>query len=88
MTKKLDLPILFLAAAAFLAPLIGGQVAVDSLGLAPGADPFVSALMGASETPTLSHAILALLCSAALVTSLLQRRIMQVPNNTVGSLFV
>jgi hypothetical protein len=88
MNKKLDLPLILLAVAGFLAPLIGGQVAVDSIALAPGSDPFISALMGAPETPTMSHAILAVLCTAALVIMMLQRKIMQVPNNTVGGLFV
>ena len=86
MTKKLDLPLILLAIAGFFAPLIGGKVAVDTMGLDRGSNIFVEALKGASETPTLSHAILGALCAAALVLMLLQRKIMQVPNTTVGSL--
>ncbi len=88
MIKKLDIPLVLLAIAGFLAPLIGGQVAVDSLAMTPGSDPWISALMGASETPTLSHAILALLCTSALAVMLLQRKILQVPNNTVSGLLM
>ena len=88
MKNKLDVPLILIAIAAFLAPLIGGQVAVDSMALAPGSDPILSAFVGASETPTLSHAILALLCTSALVVMLLRRKVLQVPNNTVSGLLI
>ena len=86
MTKKIDLPLILLAIAGFLAPLLGGKVAVDTLPLERGSSFLTAGLQGASETPTLSHAILAALCAAALVFMLLQRKIMQVPNNAVGGL--
>lgn len=88
MIKKLDLPLILLAIAGFLAPLIGGHIALDATGLAKGSDPIVSALLGAIETPTLSHGILALLCAVSLIVTLLQRKVMQVPNSTVGSLIL
>ena len=84
MTKKLDLPLILLAIAGFLAPLIGGQVAVDSLALSPGSNAFLTAVQGASETPTLSHALLAILCSTALAILLLRKQVTQVPNATLG----
>jgi len=86
MNKKIDIPLILLAIAGFLAPLIGGQVSVEALAMNPGGDPWINALTGASETPTLSHAILALLCTAALVIMLLQRKILQVPNTTFSGI--
>jgi O-antigen ligase len=88
MTKKLDLPLILLAIAGFLAPLIGGHVAVDAIVMPRSANPWVEAVKGLSDGPTLSHAILAVLVTAAMVVMLLQRKILQVPNNTVSSLFL
>jgi len=88
MTKKIDLPLILLAVAAFLAPLIGGQIATDALSLDPSANSLVMAVLGSPEVPTLSHAILTLLCSIAIIILLWQRKIVQVPNNTVSGLLV
>ncbi len=85
MNKKLDLPLILLAVAAFLTPLIGGQITTDAISMMPGTNSFLIALMGQSETPTLSHAILAALTSSALIIMILQRKILQVPNNIVSS---
>jgi len=88
MTKKIELPLLLLAIAAFLAPLIGGQISVDAVSMTPGGSNILLALIGQPEAPTLSHGILSLLCSGALMIMLWQRKIMQVPNNTVSTLFL
>ncbi len=84
MTKKIDLPLILLAIVAFLAPLIGGQISTDGLGLTPGANLILTALTGGPETPTLSHAFLTSLCAIALIVMLLQRKIMQVPNSLMS----
>lgn len=88
MIKKLDWPLILLAVAGFLSPLIGGQVSVDALSAPQGSDPWLAAITGSSDAPMLSHALLGLLVTAVLVSMLLQRKIVQVPNNTVGTIIV
>ncbi|MDR3689148.1 MAG: O-antigen ligase family protein [Fimbriimonas sp.] len=89
MIKRIDLPLILLALAAFLTPLIGGQIATDAMAFDPGGNALFSAISGALETPILSHSILALLCSASLAIMLFQRKILQVPNNWVsGALLI
>jgi len=61
MIKKLDIPLILLAVAGFLAPLIGGHVAIDAQAISPDSNPFLLACLARSKRPTLSHAILALL---------------------------
>lgn len=88
MTKRLDAAQWLLLIAAFLTPLMAGQLSLDALPLIGGLGSVVGTLVGGPEAPLLSHALLAFLVVASLVTTLLGRRIVQVPNNTVGGLLL
>lgn len=79
-------PLILMAIAAFLAPLLGGYVSVDVLSLEPGYAPTMRAIFGGGETPILSHFVLALLVCAASVWVLVSRRVVQVPMAPAGML--
>ncbi len=80
--KKLSAPIVLLCLVAFLLPILGGQIVTDHLGLDPSG--VLSAILGGSETPLLTHTIFAALISVAVAIALIRRQILQVPSVTVG----
>jgi O-antigen ligase len=71
---------LLLSIAAFLTPLIGGQLSNDAWELEPGYAPTVRALFRGFEIATLQHAILALFVVAAFVYLVTTRKIVQAPH--------
>ncbi len=81
--KRLDLPLLLLVLAAFLAPILGGQLLVETQPVAPGG--LLAALSG-GELATTPHALVALLVLAAATVGALKRRVLQVPNVTISAL--
>lgn len=82
-TSKFDFAQILLILAAFLAPLMGGQVMTDSVATIGG--PTLSDLISGPNNPILSHAFLSLFVVAAFAGLLLTRRVIQVPNNLLGS---
>ncbi len=84
MSTKIPVSLALLVAAAALAPIFGGQYASDQLPLMPGG--LFSAILGSGETPTLTNALIAVLVIAAGVMLLLRRRVLQIPNQTLGAL--
>lgn len=85
MIRRIPLTVGLLAVAAFLIPLLGGQLANDSQGLEPGYAPTVRALFRGTEIATLQHAVLALLVVAALVAIMAKRKIVQFPRPAIGA---
>ncbi len=83
-----------LAIAAFLIPLIGGQVSLDqSLRLEPGFGPLLRSMLGGPllqgfETPLLSHFCIGLLVAAAMAISLFQRAVIQIPSIKLAGLMI
>lgn len=85
MKKALDPALILLALAAFLAPLMGGQISAETL---PSPSSVAISIFNGAETPVLSHALLGLLGIGALAVSLLRRKIIQVPNPPVAGLIL
>jgi O-antigen ligase len=87
-------PKYLVAAAAFLIPLIGGQISTDQpLPLAPGIGPLTISILGGPflqgfETPLLSHLVIGALISLAMAISLFQRSIIQLPNLKLTAMMV
>ena len=87
-------PKYLIAAAAFLIPLIGGQITTDQpLPLAPGIGPLTVSVLGGPflqgfETPLLSHLIIGALISLAMAISLIQRSIIQLPNLKLSAMMI
>jgi len=87
-------PKYLVAAAAFLIPLIGGQISTDQpLPLAPGIGPLTISVLGGPflqgfETPLLSHLVIGTLISLAMAISLIQRSIIQLPNLKLAAMMV
>lgn len=67
-----------LALAAFLAPLLGGQISLDPLPLEPGG--LASALLREPSAATLAHFLVFLPLLLALVLAFLKRKVVQVPH--------
>lgn len=84
MTKRLDLPQTLLVIAAFLIPLLGGQISMDADTLPNGVLGGLASVFGGSAAPTLAHTLLAFLIGSAFIALLLTRRVVQVPNNTLA----
>lgn len=91
--KRFTAPQILLAIAAFLIPLIGGQISSDqALPLEPGFGALLRSMLGGPifqgfETPLLSHFFIGFLIAAAMAISLLQRAVIQLPNaKLTGSL--
>lgn len=80
---KFDFAQILLILAAFLAPLMGGQVMTDA-GTTIGG-PMLSDLFSGPNNPILSHALLSLFVLIAFAGLLMTRRVIQVPNNLLGS---
>jgi hypothetical protein len=83
---NITLPQGLLALAAFLIPILGGQISTDKAQpLLGGLGPFLVALLGGPwlqgfELPLLTHWIIGLLIGASLIVSLFQRKVIQLPN--------
>ncbi|AIE86956.1 O-antigen ligase family protein [Fimbriimonas ginsengisoli] len=77
----LGIPAILLVIAAFLAPIIGGQVSTDATSLTSGFGEVVGSFFTSPGAPYTSHTLLALLCGAAFMAAFLGRRVVQVPNN-------
>jgi O-antigen ligase len=92
--KRYTAPQILLAVAAFLTPLIGGQISTDqSLPLPPGFGSLLAAMLGGPftegfETPLLSHFTLGILIALAMAISLLQRAVIQLPNIKLTGLMI
>lgn len=84
MTRRFDLPQILLLLAAFLLPIMGGQVVLEAGSLPNGLSASLGTLFGGPDAPTLSHALLALLAGGAFAVLMVTRRVVQVPNNTLG----
>ncbi|MFY9232861.1 MAG: O-antigen ligase family protein [Fimbriimonadaceae bacterium] len=82
--KKPSGPLVLLALAGLLAPIIGGQLQLEVSALEPGFGPFMGALFGSPDAPNLSHMLLGLLVLAALGWAIAVRRVMQAPNPRVA----
>ena len=80
---KLSPSLILLAVAALFAPIMGGQLSLDALGIT---DPsqVLGSIFGGPEAPLLGHAVLALFPLAALALVLISRRVIQVPNNWIS----
>ncbi len=81
--KSTHLTVGLIALSAFLAPLMGGQITVETVPLVDGIR-----LLNGPETPLLSHAVLALPAVIALCYAVAKRKILQVPTTTLGALWV
>ncbi len=77
-----------LAVGLFLSCVFGGYIANDATHLAPGVDSLIQNIFGGSDAPLLAHTVLALPIVAALVYSLLSRRIQQVPGQIFTSVWL
>jgi hypothetical protein len=84
---KLTGPAILLCLVAFLAPIIGGQLSLEALGIT---DPsqVLGSVFGGPEAPLLAHSVLAALVGAALAAVLISRRIIQVPTNWISGTLV
>ncbi len=92
--KKFTVPQILLATAAFLIPLIGGQIPTDqTLPLPSGLGALLASMLGGPftqgfETPILSHFLIGLLVASAMAISLLQRAVIQLPSMKLTGLMV
>jgi O-antigen ligase len=80
----MKLPLLLLAIALGLAPVIGGQLSVDTQPLGPGLGALVGSFFSGAATPALSAALLGCLALVALALVLVRNRAIQAPAWTVG----
>jgi len=76
---------ILLAVAAFLIPVIGGQIQTEAQPLEPGFGALLKAMLGGPflqgvETPLLSHFVIGLLIAAATIAVLVKRSVLQLPN--------
>lgn len=84
--KRFTAPQILLAVAAFLIPLIGGQISSDqALPLESGFGALLRSMLGGPifqgfETPLLSHFFIGFLVAIAMAISLMQRAVIQLPN--------
>ena len=81
--KPAHLTIILVAVSAFLAPLLGGQINVETIPMLDGLK-----FINPPEIPFLSHAILALPAVIALCYIVAKRKIIQVPSTTLSILWV
>lgn len=73
-----------LALAAFLAPILGGQLLVDIRPIDPAfAAACTAVIAGGSETPTLSHCLVGLLVAAAVCVALARMRVIHLPSGPI-----
>ncbi|MBC8065642.1 MAG: O-antigen ligase family protein [Chlorobia bacterium] len=84
--KTYTAPQVMLSIAAFLIPIIGGQISTDQAQpLGPGFGSLIKSILGGPftqgmETPIFSHLAIGLLVAAAMAISLAQRSVIQLPN--------
>lgn len=78
-------PLILLAIAAFLAPIIGGQIQLEPASLEPGFVPFLVAAFGGLGAPSVAHLLLGLLVLGSLFWSLCSRYVLQAPTIRVGA---
>lgn len=83
--KRFTIPQILLAIAAFLIPIIGGQISTDRTTLEPGLGALLRSSLGGPflagmETPLFSHFILGALIAAAMIYLLSRRSVLQLPN--------
>lgn len=83
--KKLDPPRILLILAAFLAPILGGQINTESTSLPGGLLSILRSTFFGVDTPTLSHAVVSALTALALLWVLWKRKVVQVPPTRVGT---
>lgn len=76
--KKLGGPGLLICLAAFLLPILGGQVSTDLQFITPGTSGF-SLLWGSADAPLLGQLILVLLVAGAIIWGFASRRVVQIP---------
>jgi len=82
MTNLRQQPALVLVAlAVFLAPLLGGQLGLDPIALAPGS--WLAGALGGLEAPLGSHFLISIPAFIALAICL-SRRVLQLPTTSVG----
>lgn len=92
--KRFTAPQILLAIAAFLIPLIGGQISTDqALPLPTGFGALLKSMLGGPffqgfETPLLSHFFIGLLVAVAMAISLMQRAVIQLPSIKLTGLFI
>ncbi len=72
-------PLLLLALAAFLAPILGGRVYTEAQPLEPGFRALAASVLTGAEAPSLGHAAVALLTGIALAWHWAANRVVQVP---------
>ncbi len=77
-----------LAAALFLAPIIGGQIYVDAMKLEPGASVLSLVMKGAPETPWLSHAYLGIFVVAAAVWMAFSQKVIAIPKIPMAAMMI
>lgn len=77
-----------LAAALFLAPIIGGQIYVDAMKLEPGASVLSLVMKGAPETPWLSHAYLGIFVVAAAVWLAFSQKVIAIPKIPMAAMMI
>ncbi len=87
MNKRRPVPLILLVLVAFLAPIAGGQVNLDTLPVF-GMGDVLGSLWGGPEAAILAHALLALLPCTALALLLFKRKIIQVPNTTISAVLL
>lgn len=83
--KRYSVSQVLLVIAAFLIPLIGGQVSTEAQPLEPGFGVLLRSMWGGpflegTETPLLSHFSIGCLIAAAMVAFLAKRSVLQLPN--------
>ncbi len=82
--KRIPTDMVPLLLAAFLAPLIGGQVSLE----ASPFDGYLTGVMGGSELPFGARAIIGTLIGASLFLALVRKRVVQIPAVRIGGLLL
>lgn len=72
-------PLILLAIAAFLAPILGGRLSVEPMPLLPGFGAVLVSLWDGSEAATLGHALIACCIAAAAIIALRRSTVLQTP---------
>lgn len=75
---------ILLVVAAFLAPILGGQLNTEISTLEPGFGAFLRSIFKGQDIPTLSHALVALLTVLSLCVVIVRRKVFQIPVLRVG----
>ena len=81
MINRPSLALVALIVAAFLGPLLGGMMMLETQAVAPGFASFILAAIGSSsDLPGLTHAFIGSFVVLALLALLLRRKVIQIPN--------